>query len=64
MGPILAPIIYLALVIASFAYTATKHGQPKDGEHNIVSSMIGMAICLSLFYWGGFFDQLLTRLAP
>lgn len=64
MGPILAPLIYLTLVFASFMLTAAKNGKPQEGKHSVGTHFLGIAIVLPLLYWGGFFDRLLERLAP
>ena len=48
-------IIYLALTIIGAVYTISKHGQPKTGKYDAVSSTISNAIIMLLLYWGGFF---------
>lgn len=64
MGPILASLIYLVLVFASFMLTVAKNGKPQEGKHSVGTHFLGIAIAVSLLYWGGFFDELLKRLAP
>jgi len=48
---ILLSIIGLNLMISSYL-----HGKPKEGNHSVFITMIGVTIHLTLLYFGGFFD--------
>lgn len=48
-------IIYLAIIIFGLGIVLAKHGQPKDEKYNFWIQLLGVAIDLSLLYFGGFF---------
>tara|TARA_R110000868_G_C10973188_1_gene771489 strand:- start:32782 stop:32946 length:165 start_codon:yes stop_codon:yes gene_type:complete len=48
-------IIYFILIGLGLGLSITKHGEYKEGKHNIVVDLIGMALGIGLLYWGGFF---------
>lgn len=49
-------IILIVLYGISLLYSAYFHGKPKDGRHSFWSNLIGVAIIISLLWWGGFFN--------
>lgn len=48
-------IIYLVIMAIGLLGSAHEHGKPRTGKHNFWSSLIGIALVLSLLVWGGFF---------
>lgn len=48
-------LIYLALLVLGAGMELARHGQPKTGEHNVITTLIASAIILALLAWGGFF---------
>ena len=55
----MTPQLILILVFAlDIGIGIAKHGQPKEGNHNVVTQILGAIIFLSLTYWGGFFDKM------
>lgn len=51
----LPQIIYLMLVGLGLGIGLVQHGQPKEGNHNIVYDIIATAIVIGLLWWGHFF---------
>ena len=49
-------LIYLGIAAFGAGFILANHGNPKGGEHNILTSLIAEAIIVGLLYWGGFFD--------
>lgn len=49
-------IIYLALNLFSLGIAMEQHGKPKTGTHNFFTTLIALALCLLLLYWGGAFN--------
>ena len=49
-------IIYICLMVMNVTINLVKHGEPKDGNYNIFTAMIGVAIEYGLLRWGGFFN--------
>ena len=48
-------IIMLFLLAMSLGIDLAKHGQPREGKHNAVGGLVGVAIQLTLLWFGGFF---------
>lgn len=48
-------IIIIVLYAMGLGINLVKHGEPLEGKHNIVTSLIGTAIMIGLLIWGGFF---------
>ena len=48
-------VIYIVLTAAGFVMVLMKHGQPKEGKYDIVTSTISQIFILALLWWGGFF---------
>lgn len=48
-------IIIIVLYALSLGVHMAKHGEPKDGKYNFVSSLITCAIIFGCLWWGGFF---------
>lgn len=51
----IAKIILLILYVLSIGVSLAKHGEPKIGQYNFWTALIGAAIELELLWWGGFF---------
>jgi hypothetical protein len=48
-------LIYVALWVIGIIYEGLKHGEPKEGEHNVWVYLVMFPIYIGLLYWGGFF---------
>ena len=48
-------IIIVILYALNVGITLTKHGEPKEGNYNVFSTLIGTAISVGILWWGGFF---------
>jgi hypothetical protein len=53
-------LIYLALMVLGLGVSLAKHGEPRS-PMNAGTHILGLAIAISLLWWGGFFDPLLVR---
>lgn len=49
-------IIILIMFAMNLGIELAKHGEPREGKHNAVGGLIGVAINLALLWWGGFFE--------
>lgn len=49
-------IILIVLWSLGLLFSASKHGKPKEGDHNIFVSIIALAITISLLMWAGLFN--------
>ena len=51
-----APQIIVIIIYAmAIGIEATRHGQPKEGNHNVLTTLISVAINVAILWWGGFF---------
>ena len=52
------PQILLIIIYAiSILIIATQHGKPKEGNYNVIASLVATGITFSLLIWGGFFSH-------
>jgi hypothetical protein len=49
-------IALIGLQCISLGMVTMKHGKPQRANHNIVTSLIAVAIVNTLLYFGGFFN--------
>jgi len=49
-------IILLSLIGLNLLISSYLHGKPKEGNHSVFVSIVGVTIYLTLLYFGGFFD--------
>lgn len=49
-------ILIIVLYAASLMIEMTFHGQPKEGKHNVWTSIALLIIYFALLTWGGFFN--------
>ena len=49
-------IILLSLIGLNLLISSYLHGKPKEGNHSVFVSIVGVTIHLTLFYFGGFFE--------
>ena len=52
----LPQIIYVAIVILGLGVELERHGKPKEGKYNFITSALVTGLVFGLLYWGGFFD--------
>ncbi|WP_172453037.1 hypothetical protein [Xanthomonas arboricola] len=48
-------LIYLALAMLGIGLEIARHGEPKTGHHDAVSSIVATFLIIALLWWGGFF---------
>lgn len=48
-------IIIVILYALNIGIELTRHGEPKQGNHNAFYTLIGTAISVGILWWGGFF---------
>lgn len=53
-------IIYIFISIIGLMSASYLHGKPKTGKHSVWTTIVSVTIGLTLLYWGGFFDSLLS----
>jgi len=58
---IIPQLIYLALLVFGLTSDAIEHGKPRSPKNGWVG-LFATALCATLLWWGGFFDELLRRL--
>jgi|WetSurMetagenome_2_1015567.scaffolds.fasta_scaffold37656_9 hypothetical protein len=51
----IAQILILGLLILSLGISLAKHGEPKNGKENFFITLLGVALQITLLYFGGFF---------
>jgi hypothetical protein len=51
----LPQLIYLALSLVGLGIELAKHGEPKSGRHDALSSVIASGVIFGILWWGGFF---------
>lgn len=49
-------ITLLCLWAIGLGSALQKHGQPKKGEEDVITSIIGTLITAAILYWGGFWE--------
>lgn len=49
-------IILLSLIGLNLLISSYSHGKPKEGNHSVFVSIVGVTIHLTLLYFGGFFE--------
>lgn len=49
-------IIMIGMYFLNMGLAIALHGQPKKGNHNILTTMIGSGIGIFILYMGGFFN--------
>lgn len=49
-------IVWLLIVALGFGINIVKHGEPRDGNYNFWSFLIGALIEAVILYLGGFFN--------
>jgi len=54
-GNVMSQAILLILTVIELMVVSNKHGQPKQGEYNIWSTMFSMAVLYIILISGGFF---------
>lgn len=54
-------LIELALFTLSLGISLANHGKPRSNE-NFVTTLIALAIQLSILHWGGFFNPLIAAI--
>lgn len=47
--------IYLGVTVFGTGIVLAKHGEPKTGRYNILTTLITDGLILGLLWWGGFF---------
>ena len=47
---------YLVLVLLSLGIELERHGKPKTGRHSFPTHLVGVAIGITLLWFGGFFE--------
>ena len=52
-------LIYLGLTMIGLGMIISKHGQPKEGNHNAWSSIIASIVIGYVLYLGGFFNPMM-----
>jgi len=50
-------IIVLLLFFVSLLIEANKHGEFKEGRHNVFTELISVTLFTLLLYWGGFWTN-------
>ena len=50
-------IVYICLMVFSVGATMAKHGEPKEGNHNVIVTLIAAAIEIAIVAAGGFFSK-------
>jgi hypothetical protein len=50
-------ITYLVLAVLGIGISLAKHGEPKTGEHNFLTTVLAFALICWILYEGGFFNQ-------
>lgn len=50
-------IVYLGLMILGIGITLAKHGEPKEGNYNVIVTIISVAIEIAIVAAGGFFSK-------
>ena len=50
-------IIVIVLISMNFGIELIKHGQPKEGNHNVFIKLIDVGVLVGLLIWGGFFSK-------
>lgn len=50
-------LIMLGLMVLGLVFTATVHGRPKTGKHDVWVLLVSTGIQIWLMWWGGFFGQ-------
>jgi len=56
LGP--AQILMLCLLMTSLGVDLERHGRVIERKVNVLVTLLGIAITLTLLYWGGFFTKL------
>lgn len=55
----LPSLVYLFLTAMGLGLIMAKHGQPRDEEYNIWTSLFAQIVVFAILYWGNFFTPLL-----
>lgn len=50
-------IVYICLMVFAVGAAMAKHGEPKEGNHNVIATLIGAAIEIAIVAAGGFFSK-------
>lgn len=50
-------IVYICLIVFAVGATMAKHGEPKEGNHNAIITLISVAIEIAILAAGGFFSK-------
>ena len=53
----LPQIILVIMYAISIIIIATQHGKPKEGNYNVIASLVSTGIMFGLLIWGGFFSH-------
>lgn len=48
-------LIYLVLSLLGIVITLVNHGEPREGQYNVYSVIVGELLFIGLLWWGGFF---------
>jgi hypothetical protein len=54
-------IIVLVIQFLALLLAANKHGKEKTGKENFWTTFVAGCISLSLLYWGGFYDVIVSK---
>lgn len=50
--------IMLSFMLITIGIDIERNGKEKTGKHNIVTTLIGIAVNFATLYWGNFFEGL------